>query len=343
MNEVKISIIVSTYNGAKTLPKAVESLLSQTLDSYEIILSDDCSADETRKIIEEYSKKYPDKVIANYMKSNTRASGSYNDAFKIAKGKYVAFIDQDDWADSKMYEKLYNLAEKENAEIADCDCAHVDSLGNIIEIEDSYALDQLGDITNEKRKLLFVWPGRQFTKIFRKDFLAKNNIYRFDNVCFGDQYFMELVAAYCNKIVKINEPLYYYRVDNESTVTRTYNNPILYDRVKCEEMMIKSLTERGFLDEYRDEIEFRFIELFYVNSIHVFLTQFKPCELNEIKYLQSKVKQNYGNYRKNKYYKARISKKDKILTFICDISPVLLCKSYTLYLKLKGMILRKQG
>ncbi len=336
---VKVSIIVSTYNGENMLPKLMDTLLSQTLDSYEIILADDCSADNTRLLIDGYVKAHPDKVVANYMTANTRGSGTFNQSVKLARGKYLAFIDQDDWVDRTMYEKLYDSAEREKAEVADCNAALVDSQGSISEIENSNSADQVGDITVEKRRSLFVSPGWRLTKIFRKDFLIQNDIYHCDNVCFGDNYFMEHIAAYCRRIAKVDEPLYFYRTDMAS-INRSYNSPILYDRVRSAELMIESLTQRGFMDQFKDEIEYRFYELFYVNSIDVFLKKFKPCEVNELRYLRGVMKRKYRGYRKNKYFKSRISTKYKLIALACDLSPLALCKTYEAYRFLKSKLLK---
>ena len=337
---VKVSVILTTYNGENTLRRAVDSWLAQTLADCEIVITDDCSKDDTRSIIAEYAKQYPERIVANYMEHNTRNSGAINYGVETAHGKYVIIVDQDDWADKTMLEKLYNVAERENAEIADCNCAVIDSAGNLLEIQKSYTPDQIGDITVEKRKSLLVYPGWRFTKIIRKDFLVKNNLEHCRNTCFGDSYIMEFIAAYCTKIAKVDEPLYFYYID--TSVSQTMNNPIIYDRVKSAELMIEGMKERGFLELYREEIEFRFIELFYANSISAFLQRFRPCELNEIRYLRNTVKQKYSNYRKNKYFKENLSKKKKVLTLLCDICPTLLCKTYPLYAEFKKIFQRNR-
>lgn len=342
MSSTKVSIIITTYNGEKVLKKALDSWLAQTLENCEIVITDDCSKDSTRQIIAEYASKYPEKIIANYMENNTRNSGAINKGVEIAHGKYVAIVDQDDWADKTMLEKLYNAAEGEKADVACCDIKRVDNEGNLLAIERGNPANEFGEITSAKRKLLFVSPGSRLCKLFNKDFLNENKIEHCDNICYGDNYFMEHIAAYCNKLAMVDEALYCYRIDNEST-TRSYNNPITYDRVKSAEMMIESLKQRGFLEKYREEIEFRFIELFYVNSINVFMTRFRPCEVKEITYLRNTVKQKYSNYRKNKYFKERISKRNKLITLLCDFSPSLLCKTYTCYHSLKEKIKKIRG
>ena len=336
MASPKVSIVITTYNGEKTLKKALDSWLDQTLDNYEIIVADDCSKDNTRQIIADYASKYPEKIIANYMEHNTRNSGAINKGVGIARGKYVAIVDQDDWAEKTMIEKLYCAAEREDADVACCDITKVDSEGNFLAVESGNQKNPIGEITYDKRKLFFVAPGSRLCKIFRKDFLEKNEIEHPDNVCYGDNYFMELVAAHCQKIAKVDEPLYFYRVSIGST-TRSSNNPITYDRVKSAELMIESLEERGFLNNFKEEIEFRFVELFYVNSINAFLFGFRPPEIKEIKYLRSVIKEKCSNYRKNKYFKERISNRNKLISLLCDISPFLLCKSYIIYHSFKGM------
>lgn len=330
-----VSIIVPTYNGSKTVSKTVDSLLGQTLEGIEIILTDDCSSDNTREIIDKYCQKYPDRIISNPMKVNTRGSGLINSSVGIAKGKYIAIVDQDDWVDLTMFEKLYNAAEREDAEIADCDCSIVDSDGNLINVVNSNSEDQIGIIDAQKRKTLFVTPGWRLTKIFRRDFLIENDIKHCDGVCFGDNFFMLHIAAYCNKIAKVKEPLYNYRVDTAS-ITRSFNNPILYDRVKSAELMIESLTKRGFLtNDYKTEIEFRFIELFYINSIGTFLFRFRPPDIEELYYLRNKIKNEYPGYRANPYFKQRITRKNKLISLLNDISPKLLCEIYLLWKRVK--------
>ena len=103
---IKVSVIIPTYNGDKTLNGTIISVLNQTLQEIEIIISDDVSKDNTRKIIEDFSQKYPDKIRYIFMKQNSRGSGVINEGVKAAKGKYIAIIDQDDWMDSSMLEKL---------------------------------------------------------------------------------------------------------------------------------------------------------------------------------------------------------------------------------------------
>ena len=90
----KISVVLPTYNGSRFLSEALESILSQTISDFELIIIDDCSTDETPKIIAEYAKKDARiQVITN--KRNKQLPASLNIGFAVAKGKYLTWTSDD--------------------------------------------------------------------------------------------------------------------------------------------------------------------------------------------------------------------------------------------------------
>ncbi len=115
---MKVSIIVPVYNVEKYLKRCLDSLISQTLKDIEIICVNDGSKDNSDKILEEYARKDSRIIIIN--QENQGISVARNNGMDIAKGKYVGFVDSDDWVDSDFFEKLYNAAEKNNAQMAVC-------------------------------------------------------------------------------------------------------------------------------------------------------------------------------------------------------------------------------
>lgn len=317
---IRVSIIVPVFNAEKTLNKCVDSLLAQSLKEKEIILADDVSSDGSEKIIDTYCEKYPDIVRKVKMPQNTRGSGVINRGVEAAMGEFVMVVDNDDYLHPQALEKMISAADRENADVVDCQFRLVDEEGNTLQIEESNTREQVGRIDDEKRKSLFVNPGRRLSKIIKKQLIMENGLGYPENVCYGDNFFMELLAGYVSHIAKVDEPLYNYFVSTGS-ITRKYNNPITYDRVKSAELMLEETKQRGFYDKYQEEIEFRFIELFYVNSVPVFLAKFKPAEINELKRLRKYIKDNFPKYRKNKYFKQRISKSYRIVTKLNDLSP----------------------
>ena len=116
---VKVSLIVPVYNTEMFLKKCLESIISQTLKEIEIIIVNDGSTDNSQKIIDDFSKK--DSRIKAFYKENEGLSSARNLGLEKAKGKYIWFIDSDDYI-MKPYacEKLYNFSEENNLDIAVC-------------------------------------------------------------------------------------------------------------------------------------------------------------------------------------------------------------------------------
>ena len=115
----KVSIIIPCYNSKKYIERCLNSILKDKLKEKEIILINDGSTDNTLEIIEEYSKKNKDIKIIN--QKNKGQSISRNNGLKEAKGKYIAFVDSDDWVEKDYFYKLYNFAEKNNSDYIYCD------------------------------------------------------------------------------------------------------------------------------------------------------------------------------------------------------------------------------
>jgi glycosyltransferase involved in cell wall biosynthesis len=91
----KISVIIPVYNGAAYIADAIDSLLHQTMDDFEMIIVDDGSNDTTRSIIEQYREKHQNKIVYDYQE-HSGVSKARNTGFRHAKGKYIAFLDSDD-------------------------------------------------------------------------------------------------------------------------------------------------------------------------------------------------------------------------------------------------------
>ena len=113
---VKVSIIVPVFNVEQFLGKCLDSLVNQTLKDIEIICVNDGSTDNSLEILNNYAKQ--DLRIKIINKKNSGLSTARNTGMKIAQGKYIGFVDSDDWVDLDFYEKLYNSAIKNNADIA---------------------------------------------------------------------------------------------------------------------------------------------------------------------------------------------------------------------------------
>lgn len=118
MNKELISIVVPIYNVEKYLVKCIESLLKQTYTNLEIILVNDGSTDNSLSLCEEYRKK--DNRIKIINKKNGGLSDARNKGIDVATGKYIAFVDSDDYIECDMIEVLYRDLKENNANISMC-------------------------------------------------------------------------------------------------------------------------------------------------------------------------------------------------------------------------------
>ncbi|HHV50237.1 MAG TPA: glycosyltransferase family 2 protein [Clostridiales bacterium] len=115
MQDIKISVIMPVYKVEKYVGRAIESILAQTLKEFEFLIVDDGSPDNSGKICDEYAAK--DSRIRVFHRENGGAPSARNMAMDHAQGKYYYFMDGDDWAEPTMLEDMYELAEKNNAQL----------------------------------------------------------------------------------------------------------------------------------------------------------------------------------------------------------------------------------
>ena len=105
MESGKISILMGIYNCAKTLPEAIDSILSQTYTNWELILCDDCSTDDTYAVAEGYRKRFPDKILLLKNEKNSKLAFTLNHCLEAATGEFVARMDGDDKSVPERFEK----------------------------------------------------------------------------------------------------------------------------------------------------------------------------------------------------------------------------------------------
>ena len=114
----KVSIIIPVYNAEKTLCRCLDSLVVQTYEDVEIILVNDGSVDSSRNICETYRDKYSQIILIN--QENAGPATARNVGIDSASGKYISFVDADDYVECGMIEEMVNAAETNHAEMVIC-------------------------------------------------------------------------------------------------------------------------------------------------------------------------------------------------------------------------------
>lgn len=123
----KVSIVVPIYNVEKYLDRCIQSLVNQSLRDIEIIMVDDGSPDHCPQMCDEWAKR--DSRIKVVHKKNAGLGMACNSGIEVITGRYVAFVDSDDWVDTKMYATMIEAAESHNAQMVFTGLRRVDNTG----------------------------------------------------------------------------------------------------------------------------------------------------------------------------------------------------------------------
>lgn len=231
----KISIILPIFNVEKYLNRCVDSVISQTLEDIEIILATD-GPESCDKICEEYAIKDSRVKIVSHPGSYGKA---FNKSLEIASGEYIGIVETDDWCDNTMFEKMYNKAKENDADVVKAGFyfAYDDENKNTFEVWDEY--NQYLDIF-KNQKFLASQPS-VWSCIYKKDFLIKNNIKMIeDRMAFIDAPFHYETLYKADKYVLLKEPLYYYYQDNEN---QTVRNVKPLDGLRAEKYAFEKIKE----------------------------------------------------------------------------------------------------
>lgn len=218
---VKISIIVPVYNVEKYLPKCIDSILNQTFSNFELILIDDGSTDSSGEICDKYAL-IDDRIIVIH-KENGGQCSARNIGLDISSGKYIGFVDSDDFIRNDMYEELYSKIERNHGDIIKSNFATVidgkiertKSTGNITIYNSQMAFDNLINkpYSYSKHFKPVMWDG-----LYKQDL--------FDEIRFPEGYTYEelfvLPKIYlkADKLIHLDETLYFYTKNKNGTVEK---------------------------------------------------------------------------------------------------------------------------
>ncbi len=206
--EELISIIVPIYNVKSYLRKCVNSVCSQTLKNLEIILVDDGSNDGSEVICDELKKK--DKRILVIHQENAGESAARNTGLFYAKGKYIGFIDSDDYIETNMFEELYKSLLCNKADISMCSDVYEDENGKII----SSKTMKKAVLDGQKAFQYFFQDkitGGVCNKLFKKSIIDKHTLNFNKSIKYGpDILFLGEYLYYSNIVVITDKVLYHY-------------------------------------------------------------------------------------------------------------------------------------
>lgn len=245
----KVSVVIPVYKVEKYINKCVNSIINQTYQELEIILVDDGSPDRCGEILDEYKEK--DSRIQVFHKENGGLSDARNFGMRYVTGKYIVFVDSDDWLEETMVDSLLNLAVKHEADIVQgafyyayenyllYDDRWFKENDDIVFLNNKELMKEL--IINERIKN-FAWG-----KLYRTDLIKDIPFEK--GVLFEDIFWAHLVMARVNKYVISHKPLCYY-LQRSTSIVADYSLRSL-DMIKGLEERHKFISNNyiGFINE----------------------------------------------------------------------------------------------
>ncbi len=302
-----ISIIVPIYNAEKYLNKCLDSLVNQTKDNLEFILINDGSKDNCEQII----KTYKDKRIKYYKNENQGIGKTRNFGIKKATGKYLMFLDSDDYLEKDACEKLFSTAEKEKADLIVFDFYRVEKKLIPVIIKDF----KMTSLKKNPNLLLDVNLGIS-NKLFKTDLIIKNNIKFIENLKYEDTTFVVQALNKAEKIFKINQFLHYYVIHSNSETT--IRDKRIFDILKIVEMIRSYFKDKKYMTETVNKLTVRIITNYNIQQRN---QKDKKIAMKFIDTSFKLLEKEVPDYKNNKYYEnrnilKRTIEKSKILTKI---------------------------
>ena len=310
-----ISVIIPVYNMEKYIKRCLDSVINQTYKNIQIIVINDDSTDNSKKICEEYAKL--DSRITFLTKENEGVSEVRNMGLTLAKGKYVYFIDSDDYVEHNIIERLYSNLISYKADLSICGF-YEKTLDNILPMTkgEVQVLNKEEGVTN----LLKVdsYRGYLWNKLFLLETVKKNKLkFNKEIAIWEDVLFVFRYMMNSTKIIYDPTPLYIYVHREDSAVHDSTFNKNMYSEVIAKEIIEKELPES--YKEAKNFLYRRFIEgdLSIIRKISL------DDRVENMNYFYSAIN-NMKKYYKKVFNSLSIN--DKISIILILLNPIFLAR-----------------
>lgn len=253
----KVSVVIPVYNVEKYIEQCAVSLFEQTLDDIEYIFVDDCTPDNSIDVLKKVIDRYKERlelekkhVIIERMPQNSGQAAVREHGIKKSSGDYVIHCDSDDWAETTMYEILYNKAKQEDADIVVCDCAVVNSEGGYIgsnpKAIKNFDKDSIMRIVLTEYRLNQLWCSLVKRTLFGNIMYPKGSQSE-------DKTYMIQFCYFANKLIYVKESLYYYR-NSPSSITNAISTESIIRRynqtLENSRLILEFCKRQGIIDKY---------------------------------------------------------------------------------------------
>lgn len=293
-----VSIIVPVYNTERYLRKCLDSLMYQTLESIEVIAVNDGSTDRSRDILEEYQKKFPEKIRIIHKENGGQASAR-NQALAVCNGEYVGFLDSDDFVCEEMFEKMYCRAKDEDADYVACGYTDITYENGKEIVLQEYVASKPAYCTKDMFFGALVSP---FLHIYRRELLEKSKVIFPEGFIYEDTAFYLNLVPYIRRIETIEEALA-FRLRHSNSTTTTFKKERVKEIIPIIQNSVEYYIQNGFYEMYEKELEYFCVRVLLCSSMQRIS---KVAALRDSFELANEtmayIKKTFPNYKKNEYF-----------------------------------------
>lgn len=339
---VVLSIIVPVYNAQSYLRECIESIINQSFDNIEIILIDNLSTDKSGRICDEYASR-DRRIRVVHRKSHGWISDGRNDGLKIATGKWITFVDADDWIEENCYYEIIQEYGETNVDII-CEGGYLHSFPNKDVIRENglgkFEALRKKDILEIQKRILS--PGYNTVKplglgpvwniFYNRQFIMDNDLFFAEDVLFSDDSFFNfMVFCKAHSIVGSEYIGYHYRQVNSSISNKyrpDWKDKITHYLRRLHEVILDNSLEDEMKEAYYERV---IICLLFIIKGYCFHRD-NPMRY---KYQKEEVKKlkNIDIYKRAIEFKGKtwLSKKHRIIKYVLKTPFIMPLKLYVLF------------
>ncbi len=313
-----ISVILPCYNVVPYLDRCLKSLTTQTIGvkNLEIICVDDASTDETREKLHEWERRFPDNICIIECSENRRQGTARNIGLQYATGKYVSFVDPDDWIEPITFELLMQVMQAEQVQMVQC--------GFVRDFGDGKAETKVGknatykrmDIdSEEKRSHKIALTGSEpmvWGRLLEREYLLREGLIFPEDLAYEDNYWCLLLSGTIKRYCVLGTPLYHYCVNGSSTILK---NDAEYhtDYLTVQLQALEEAERRGWRYLYPDAMEFHFLHGAYLDFLKIICLRFDNPPYALFRLVQEIVGSRLMVRKDNPYYADGFTEFQKLL------------------------------
>jgi len=221
--KIKLSIIMTAYNVADYIYGTIDSVIAQTNQDFDLIIVDDCSTDQTQKIIRSYEEKY-DWISVICQAKNSGVSAARNVGLSHADGELITFIDGDDWVEPHYVEHFITTYDDNDVDMVTCGFFNETEAGKVKNKINEHQTSIVGrdEVIKQIIKMTGTVMGYTWNKVYIRSIIEKNKLsFQTDLDLMEDQVFNVEYATVARQFYLDNLPLYHY-VSRKGSITQKF-------------------------------------------------------------------------------------------------------------------------